>query len=150
MNIPITVRGLAPRVRRIAMSLSLSVTLIMVVTDKESDIAILRTLGASPRTVMGIFIVQGSVIGVVGTLAGAILGVLLALNVETVVGAIEQFLGLKFLSPEVYYISDLPSDMHWVDVWRISVVALILSLVATIYPAWRASRTQPAEALRYE
>ncbi len=125
-------------------------TLIMVVTDKESDIAILRTLGASPRAVMGIFVIQGSVIGVVGTLAGAILGVLLALNVETVVGGIEQFLGLKFLSPEVYYISDLPSDMHWVDVWRISVVALILSLVATVYPAWRASRTQPAEALRYE
>ncbi len=125
-------------------------TLIMVVTDKESDIAILRTLGATPRAVMGIFIIQGSVIGVVGTLLGAILGVLLALNVETVVATIEQFLGMKFLSPEVYYISDLPSDMHWVDVWRISLVALVLSLVATIYPAWRASRTQPAEALRYE
>ena len=125
-------------------------TLIMVVTDKESDIAILRTLGASPRAVMGIFVIQGSVIGVVGTLAGAILGVLLALNVETVVGGIEQFLGMKFLSPEVYYISDLPSDVHWVDVWRISLVALVLSLVATVYPAWRASRTQPAEALRYE
>ena len=125
-------------------------TLIMVVTDKESDIAILRTLGATPRAVMGIFIIQGSVIGVVGTLFGAISGVLLALNVETVVATIEQILGMKFLSPEVYYISDLPSDMHWVDVWRISLVALVLSLAATVYPAWRASRTQPAEALRYE
>ena len=85
-----------------------------------------------------------------GTFFGALVGVLTALNVETIVGKIEQVLGMKFLSPEVYYISNLPSDMHWVDVWRISIVALVLSLVATIYPAWRASRTQPAEALRYE
>ncbi len=125
-------------------------TLIMVVTDKESDIAILRTLGATPAAIMGIFIVQGSVIGVVGTLFGAIGGVALALNVETLVPAIESLFGMKFLSPEVYYISDLPSDMQWVDVVRISLVALLLSLIATVYPAWRASRTQPAEALRYE
>jgi lipoprotein-releasing system permease protein len=125
-------------------------TLIMVVTDKESDIAILRTLGAAPASIMGIFIVQGSVIGVVGTLLGAAGGVALALNVETIVPAIESVLGVKFLSPDVYYISDLPSDMQWVDVVRISLVALLLSLVATLYPAWRASRTQPADALRYE
>ncbi|MCP4043556.1 MAG: lipoprotein-releasing ABC transporter permease subunit, partial [Gammaproteobacteria bacterium] len=125
-------------------------TLIMVVTDKESDIAILRTLGISPAGVMRIFMVQGSVIGVIGTLLGAIGGVALALNVETIVPAIESLLGLKFLSPDVYYISDLPSELHWPDVGRICGVALVLSLVATIYPAWRASRTQPAEALRYE
>lgn len=124
--------------------------LIMVVTDKESDIAILRTLGATPFTVMGIFMVQGMVIGVVGTLAGAMLGVLVASNVETIVSAIEAFFNTKFLPPDVYYISDVPSDMHWIDVARISVVALLLSLIATLYPAWRASRTQPAEALRYE
>ena len=125
-------------------------TLIMVVSDKESDIAILRTLGASPRSVMGMFVVQGSIIGVVGTLLGAIGGVALALNVETVVGGIEQLFHVKFLSPDVYYISELPSDMQWSDVVRICGVALVLSLTATLYPAWRASRTQPAEALRYE
>ena len=125
-------------------------TLIMVVSDKESDIAILRTLGASPRSIMGMFVVQGSIIGVVGTLLGAIGGVALALNVETVVAGIEQLFHVKFLSPDVYYISDLPSDMQWSDVVRISLVALVLSLTATLYPAWRASRTQPAEALRYE
>jgi lipoprotein-releasing system permease protein len=125
-------------------------TLIMVVSDKESDIAILRTLGASPRSIMGMFVVQGSIIGVVGTLLGAVGGVALALNVETVVAGIEQLFHVKFLSPDVYYISDLPSDMQWSDVVRISLVALVLSLTATLYPAWRASRTQPAEALRYE
>ena len=125
-------------------------TLIMVVSDKESDIAILRTLGASPRSIMGMFVVQGSIIGVVGTLLGAIGGVALALNVETVVGGIEQLFHVKFLSPDVYYISELPSDMQWSDVVRICGVALVLSLTATLYPAWRASRTQPAEALRYE
>ncbi len=125
-------------------------TLIMVVTDKQSDIAILRTLGATPRSVMGIFMVQGTVIGAVGTLLGAIGGIALALNVETIVPAIEHLFGVRFLSPEVYYISELPSDMHWPDVARICIVAFALSLVATIYPAWRASRTQPAEALRYE
>jgi lipoprotein-releasing system permease protein len=125
-------------------------TLIMVVSDKEADIAILRTLGASPRSIMGMFVVQGSIIGVVGTLLGAVGGVALALNVEAVVGGIEQLFQIKFLSPDVYYISDLPSDLHTADVVRIALVALALSLTATLYPAWRASRTQPAEALRYE
>ena len=125
-------------------------TLVMVVSDKKSDIAILRTLGASPRSIMGMFMVQGSIIGVVGTVLGVVGGVALALNVETVVAGIEQLFRVKFLSPDVYYISDLPSDMHWGDVARIALVALVLSLGATLYPAWRASRTQPAEALRYE
>jgi len=125
-------------------------TLVMVVTDKQADIAILRTLGATPRTVMGIFIVQGTLIGVFGTLLGLAGGVSLALNIETVIPALEQFMGIQFLSPDVYYISDLPSDLRWLDVYRISTLSLIISLLATIYPAWRASRIQPAEALRYE
>jgi lipoprotein-releasing system permease protein len=99
---------------------------------------------------MGMFMVQGSIIGVVGTILGVIGGVALALNVETVVAGIEALFRVKFLSPDVYYISDLPSDMRWADVVRIALVALVLSLTATLYPAWRASRTQPAEALRYE
>jgi lipoprotein-releasing system permease protein len=122
----------------------------MVVTDKQSDIAILRTLGASPRSVMLIFLVQGTIIGLIGTLLGVIGGVFLSLNVGTLVPALEQLLGTKFLSPEVYYISDLPSDMQWVDVARISVLSFMLSTLATLYPAWQASRTEPAEALRYE
>lgn len=124
--------------------------LVMVVTDKKSDIAILRTLGASPRSIMAIFMVQGTVIGVIGTLLGMVGGVSLALNIETIVPFIERLLGTRFLSPEVYLISELPSDMHWSDVINISSVAFALSLAATLYPAWRASRTQPAEALRYE
>jgi lipoprotein-releasing system permease protein len=125
-------------------------TLIMVVTDKQSDIAILRTLGATPASVMGAFMVQGTVIGAVGTLLGAVGGVALALNVETIVPAIESLFQVKFLAPDVYYISDLPSELHGGDVVRICIVAFALSIVATLYPAWRASRTQPAEALRYE
>jgi len=125
-------------------------TLVMVVTDKQSDIAVLRTLGASPKSIMQIFIIQGVVIGIVGILLGVIGGVWLASNVETIVPAIEAFFHMKFLSPDVYYISELPSDMHWQDVTVISIVAFLFCLVATIYPAWRASRTQPAEALRYE
>ncbi len=124
--------------------------LIMVVTDKESDIAILRTLGVTPRSVMLIFIVQGTLIGLIGTLLGMAGGVALAHNVETLVPAIEQLFDTKFLSPDVYYISDVPSDMRWSDVALIASVAFSMSIVATIYPAWRASRTQPAEALRYE
>jgi len=124
--------------------------LIMVVTDKEADIAILRTLGVTPASVMLIFIVQGTIIGVVGTLLGMVGGILLASNVETLVPAIEQLFDTKFLSPDVYYISDVPSDMRWPDVALITIVAFVMSVVATIYPAWRASRTQPAEALRYE
>lgn len=125
-------------------------TLVMIVRDKEADIAVLRTLGATPRSIMAIFIVQGSVIGVVGTLLGGIGGVLLALNVESIVPFIEHLFGVEFLSAEVYYINELPSDLQWPDVIKICGVSLVLSLVATLYPAWRAARTQPAEALRYE
>jgi len=125
-------------------------TLVMMVTDKQADIAILRTLGASPGSVMKIFIVQGAMIGFIGTLIGAAGGVLLALNVETVVPAIERLFGVHFLSKDVYYISELPSKLMWSDVSVITVVSLVLSLLATLYPSWRASRTNPAEALRYE
>lgn len=125
-------------------------TLVMVVTDKQADIAILRTLGITPANVMAVFMVQGSVIGLFGTLLGVVGGVSLALNVETIVPALESVLGTKFLSPEVYYISDLPSDVHASDVLKIAFAAFVLTLVATLYPAWRAARTQPAEALRYE
>ena len=125
-------------------------TLVMMVTDKESDIAILRTLGASPSTIMRIFMVQGSVIGVIGTILGGVVGVLIALNLAQVVSAIETGFGFKVIDPSVYYISDLPSDLQWADVWGICLAALSISLLATIYPARRASKTQPAEALRYE
>ena len=125
-------------------------TLIMVVTDKQSDIAILRTLGASPMSIMLIFMVQGTLIGLVGTLVGALGGIGLATHVETLVPVIEHFFGVKFLSPDVYYISEVPSDMRWPDVALISIVAFVMCILATLYPAWRASRTQPAEALRYE
>jgi len=125
-------------------------TLVMVVTDKETDIAILRTLGATPRTIMKIFMVQGTVIGFIGTLLGLIGGVALALNVETLVPAIEHAFKVKFLPADVYYISELPSELHWDDVVKICSVSFLISLVATLYPAYRASRTEPAEALRYE
>ena len=125
-------------------------TLVMVVTDKQGDIAILRTLGMTPGSVMVIFIVQGALIGLVGTALGVVGGISLALNVETIVPAIESLFGVRFLSPDVYYISDLPSELHWDDVVRIGGVAFVLSLIATLYPAWRAARTQPAQALRYE
>lgn len=125
-------------------------TLIMVVTDKHSDIAVLRTLGATPRTVMRIFVVQGTVIGVVGTLAGVLGGIALAVNVETIVPAIERFFETKFLSEEVYYIAEVPSELRRENVLLIALVAAAMSVVATLYPAWRASRVQPAEALRHE
>lgn len=125
-------------------------TLVMVVTDKQSDIAILRTLGASPGSIMGIFVVQGATIGFVGTIAGIIGGVLLSLNIETIVSKIEQVFGINFLDPTIYYISKLPSDMYLSDVLTVSLSAFLITLLATIYPAWRASRVQPAEALRYE
>ncbi len=125
-------------------------TLVMVVTDKQADIAILRTLGVTPRAVMAIFVVQGTVIGLLGTALGVAAGVALALNVETVVPLIERALGIRFLPPDIYYISDLPSDLHGSDVAVIAAVAFLLSVLATIYPAWRAARVQPAEALRYE
>ncbi len=125
-------------------------TLIMVVTDKQADIAILRTMGASPKTIMRIFIVQGSLIGVIGTILGVIGGVLLATNVETIVPWIERVLNIDVLSADVYYISELPSDLQWGDVLKFSGVALLLSLLATLYPAARAAKVQPAEALSYE
>ncbi len=125
-------------------------TLVMVVTDKQSDIAILRTLGISPRAVMGIFIVQGATIGFIGTLLGIISGIALAKNLEVLVAWIEEIFQVNFLDPNIYYISRLPSDLHWDDVSMISIGAFIITLLATLYPAWRASRVQPAEALRYE
>ena len=125
-------------------------TLVMAVSDKQSDIAVLRTLGASPRSILKIFMIQGTVIGVIGIFLGIISGVWLASNIETLVPALENMLGYKFLSPDVYYISDLPSDMHWNDVIHIGVISFVLCLLATIYPALRAANTLPAEALRYE
>ncbi|MCW8908746.1 MAG: lipoprotein-releasing ABC transporter permease subunit [Sedimenticola sp.] len=125
-------------------------TLVMVVTDKQSDIAILRTLGISPRSVMGIFMIQGATIGFIGTLLGIAGGILLSLNLESLVKSVESLFGIDFLDPNIYYISTLPSDLHWGDVGMISVSAFLITLLATLYPAWRASRTQPAEALRYE
>ncbi len=125
-------------------------TLVMMVGDKRGDVAILRTMGASPAEIMGIFIVQGAVTGLIGTLIGLVLGIALAQNIETVVPFIEHLIGVKFLSAEVYYIDELPSDMRWGDVATIAAVALMLCLLATLYPAWRAARTPPAEALRYE
>jgi lipoprotein-releasing system permease protein len=125
-------------------------TLIMMVTDKQADIAILRTLGMTPRGIMGIFMIQGVAIGLIGTLLGLIGGIFLALNVDTAVGLIEGLLGMKFLAPDVYLISDLPSQVILSDVVAIASVSFGLAALATLYPAWRASRTQPAEALRYE
>ena len=125
-------------------------SLVMVVTDKQADIAILRTLGAKPRSIMFIFLIQGAIIGVIGNLLGAIGGISLALNVDTVVPFIERVFGVDFMPADVYYISDFPSELRWDDVIQITVVAFLLSVLFTIYPAWRGARTQPAEALRYE
>jgi len=125
-------------------------TLVMVVTDKRGDIAILKTQGLTPMAVMRIFIVLGGVIGLVGSLLGTVTGVLLALNVETIVPALESFFNVNFMAADVYYISSLPSKLIWSDVWMIASVAFSLSLLATLYPAWQASRVNPAEVLRYE
>lgn len=125
-------------------------TLIMVVADKRTDIAILRTLGLSAKQVMAIFVVQGSVIGSVGVFLGAVLGVLLALHLTTVNGALEQFFGAHIFSSDLYYVSYLPSRLHLVDVLMVCTAGLLLSVTATIFPAWRASRILPAEAMRYE
>ncbi|PHS71189.1 MAG: lipoprotein-releasing system transmembrane subunit LolC [Cycloclasticus sp.] len=125
-------------------------TLVMVVTDKRSEIAILRTLGFTPRSVMGVFMVQGTLIGFIGTVIGVMAGISLALNVETLVPAIERFFQVQFLPAEIYYISDLPSKLDWSDVTTIAIYSFVLSLVSTIYPAWQASKVNPAEALRYE
>jgi len=125
-------------------------TLVMAVTEKQADIAILRTLGATPGSVMKIFFIQGAIVGLVGTLVGVALGVVTALNVETIVPAVERLFNVQFLAKDVYYISDLPSDLHWDDVITVGLVSLVLSWMATLYPSYRASRVNPAEALRYE
>jgi lipoprotein-releasing system permease protein len=125
-------------------------TLIMVVADKRADIAILRTLGATPGQIMAVFMVQGTVIGCIGTLIGGVLGVTVALNVSGWVAWLERTAGMHIFSSDVYFISSLPSDLRGLDVLLICGAALGMSFLATLYPSWRASRTQPAEALRYE
>jgi lipoprotein-releasing system permease protein len=125
-------------------------TLVMAVTDKQADIAILRTMGAKPASIMMVFVVQGVIIGLVGLGAGVAGGVALALNIDVVVPFLERMLGIQFLAKDVYYISELPSDLHWSDVSVITGVSFVLTLLATLYPSWRASRVNPAEALRYE
>lgn len=125
-------------------------TLVMTVTDKQSDIAILRTLGASPGSIMKIFMIQGALVGLVGTAIGVTLGVTVALNVDVIVPFIEHLLGVQFLPRDIYLISVLPSDLRWPDVWTIGGVAVVLAFLATLYPSWWAARVKPAEALRYE
>ena len=125
-------------------------TLVMVVTDKRADIAILRTLGLSPKKVMGIFFVQGVTSGVTGTLIGAVAGVLTALNVGEIIGFIESIIGFEVFPQGVYIITDFPAELRMNDVIIVIIVSIALCMLATLYPAWRASKTQPAEALRYE
>jgi lipoprotein-releasing system permease protein len=125
-------------------------TLVMTVTDKQADIAILRTLGSSPYSIMKIFMIQGALVGIMGTAAGVGLGVLVALNIDVIVPAIEGMLGVQFLSKEIYLISSVPSDLRWNDVARIGGVSVVLAFIATLYPSYAASRVKPAEALRYE
>lgn len=125
-------------------------TLVMTVTDKQADIAILRTLGASPRSIMKIFMIQGALVGLIGTALGVGGGVLIASNIDVIVPFIERMLQVQFLPKDIYLISELPSDLRWNDVWTIGSVAVVLSFVATLYPSWWAARVKPAEALRYE
>ena len=125
-------------------------TLVMTVTDKRADIAILRTLGASPQSIMGIFVVQGAMVGVIGTLSGLLLGLGVAFNIDVIVPALEQLLGARFLPQDIYLISRMPSDPQQADIVPIGLISLGLSFLATLYPSWRASRVNPAEALRYE
>jgi lipoprotein-releasing system permease protein len=122
----------------------------MAVKDKQSDIAILRSFGATPSEIARIFLVQGAMIGVLGTLTGVVGGTLIALNVDVLVPAIERFLGVQFLPREIYFISALPSDVRLNDVMTIGLTSLVMSLVATLYPSWRASRLQPAQVLRHD
>jgi lipoprotein-releasing system permease protein len=131
-------------------AINLVATLVMIVKEKQTDIAILRTIGAAPNNVLRMFLVQGAIIGLVGTTSGALLGWVLALNVTTVVHAIETAFGIQFLDASVYLMSDLPSEVRIGDVLQVAGVALALAALATIYPAWRAARTLPAEALRHE
>lgn len=125
-------------------------TLVMAVTDKRADIAIMRTFGASPRSIMQIFIVQGALIGAIGTIVGAVIGIIVAQNIDVIVPAIERLFNIQFLAKDVYYISDLPSQLLWSDVSMIIVLSFVLSLLATLYPSWKAAKMNPAEALRYE
>jgi len=125
-------------------------TLVMVVKDKQADIAILRTVGARPSSILKIFVTQGSIVGIAGTFAGVGLGILLAQNLESIIGFFEAVFGIKFLAADVYFISDLPSELRYGDVARIATISLVLALVSTLYPAWVAARTAPAEALRYD
>lgn len=125
-------------------------TLVMTVTDKQADIAILRTLGASPASILKIFMIQGAMVGLLGTAIGVGLGVVVALNIDVIIPFIEQLLGVQFLSKEIYLITELPSDLRWPDVWTIGGVAVVLAFLATLYPSWRAANVRPAEALRYE
>jgi lipoprotein-releasing system permease protein len=125
-------------------------TLVMTVTDKRADIAILRTLGASPKSIMGIFVVQGAMVGVIGTLAGLLLGLGIAFNIDVIVPALERLLNASFLPKDIYLISRMPSEPQYADIMPIAVISLILAFLATLYPSWRASRVNPAEALRYE
>ena len=125
-------------------------TLVMVVKDKQSDIAILKTAGARPSSILKIFVTQGTIIGIVGTVAGLVLGVLLTLNLESIVGFLEGTFGIKLLAADVYFISDLPAELDVGDVVRICTITMVLALLSTLYPAWRGARTLPAEALRYE
>jgi lipoprotein-releasing system permease protein len=125
-------------------------TLVMIVKEKQADIAILRTLGAGPRNVLGVFAIQGVTIGLAGTALGASLGILLSHNLESLVRALEHLLGTQFLDARVYYMSDLPAYVEGADVLKVCIVAFMLCALATLYPAWRASRTAPAEALRHD
>jgi lipoprotein-releasing system permease protein len=131
-------------------AINLIATLVIIVKEKQTDIAILRTIGAAPANVLRMFVVQGALIGLLGTVAGALLGWVLALNVTGVVHGIEKLFGVQFMDPSVYMMSELPSEVHLTDILQSAGVALLLAALATIYPAWRASRTLPAEALRHE
>ena len=125
-------------------------TMIMVVTDKQKDIAVLRTIGATPFSIQLIFIIQGLIIGIIGSVAGGILGVLASLNIDVIVPFFESLFGFKFFPADIYYISNIPSDLHWADVWLVSGLAFVMTLIATLYPAYKASKIEPAEALRYD